>query len=105
MGDYGCDSAGPGGFQWRGMGFDDDVCWIAHLDGRRFYVGFMDASFYESKREKGKMNDIRSKSVRAGAGASPRYSHDKVICLFGSLCQRYRVCAGTSAVQRASVGF
>ena len=42
-----------GGFEWRRMGFDDDVCCVANLDGRRLRLGLIHAFFHKSKGEKG----------------------------------------------------
>lgn len=58
MGGYGGDSAGPGGVERRRVGFEDDVYWLVNFHDRRFCVGFMDASFHKSKREKEKRTDM-----------------------------------------------
>ena len=54
MGDYGGYSTGMGGFEWRRMGFDNDVYYVTNLVGTRLCVRLlMDASLDESKGEGG----------------------------------------------------
>ena len=54
MGDLRNYSTGMGGFEWRRMGFDNDVSCVTNLVVPRLCVRMlMDASLDESKREKG----------------------------------------------------